>query len=109
MCLGKWELEHLGGVQYVHPTFLYESVVDFFIFFILMKLSKNRKFSGQIVYLYFIIYSFARFFIEGLRTDSLMLGEFRISQILSAGIFIAFTACFMATIAKRRKIGYNKK
>ena len=51
----------------VHPTFLYESIATFFIFIILMKISKNRKFKGQITYFYFIFYGFFRMLIEGLR------------------------------------------
>lgn len=61
-----------GKYTEVHPTFLYESIADFAIFCILLIIRKNRKFSGEIVYLYIIMYSFIRFFIEGLRTDSLM-------------------------------------
>lgn len=61
-----------GKYTEVHPTFLYESMEDFLIFGILMIIRKKRKFSGQIVFLYLIMYSFIRFFIEGLRTDSLM-------------------------------------
>ena len=72
----------------VHPTFLYESISTFAIFIILTVVSKNRKFKGQITYLYLIMYSFARAIIEGLRTDSLMLGPIRISQALSVTIFV---------------------
>lgn len=75
------------GLEYVHPTFLYESIADFLIFLILTKASKSRKYSGQIAVIYFSLYSFARFWIEGLRTDSLMFGMFRISQIVSIIIF----------------------
>lgn len=75
-------------ITYVHPTFLYESLADFVIFLILINLSKNRKNSGQITFWYLLLYSFIRFFIEGLRTDSLMIGNFRISQIVSAVIFV---------------------
>lgn len=77
-----------SGLDYVHPTFLYESIADFLIFLILIKISKNRKYSGQIMCWYFILYAFIRFFIEALRTDSLMLGIFRISQIVSIILFI---------------------
>ncbi len=77
-----------ASTTYVHPTFLYESLADFIIFLILIKLGKNRKHSGQITFWYLILYSFIRFFIEGLRTDSLMIGNFRISQIVSAVIFV---------------------
>lgn len=72
----------------VHPTFLYESISTLTIFIILTVVSKNRKFKGQITYLYLIMYSFARAIIEGLRTDSLMLGPIRISQVLSVAIFV---------------------
>lgn len=91
----KMGIQTSNGVQYVHPTFLYESISTLIIFLILMKMSKNRKYTGQITYLYLIMYSFVRFFIEGLRTDSLMLGSFRISQILSAVIFIIFTVKYV--------------
>lgn len=85
-----WKMGIKGdtGITYVHPTFLYESLADFIIFVILIKLGKNRKHSGQITFWYLMLYSFIRFFIEGLRTDSLMIGNFRISQIVSAVIFV---------------------
>ena len=72
----------------VHPTFLYESIACFAIFIILLLMKNKRKFKGQIACTYFILYSLERFFVEGLRTDSLMFGNIRISQILSAIIFI---------------------
>lgn len=72
----------------VHPTFLYESICTFIVFIILMLKSKNRKFKGQITLMYLILYSFVRMIIEGLRVDSLMLGQVRISQALSFAIFI---------------------
>lgn len=78
----------VGEYIYVHPTFLYESICNLILFFILKKISKNRKFEGQIFYLYFIGYGIVRSVIEGLRTDSLMMGNFRVSQLLSM-IFVA--------------------
>jgi len=88
-----------GLYKEVHPAFLYESIVNFAIFIFLMILQRKRKFSGQITYLYLICYSFARFFIEGIRTDSLMLGPFRISQVLSLAIFVIFCILY----AKKEK------
>lgn len=79
-----------GEIQYVHPTFLYESIATFFIFILLSLRSRNRRFSGEITYLYLILYSFARFFIEGLRIDSLYFMNFRVSQIISAILFVLF-------------------
>lgn len=84
----------------VHPTFLYESIVTLTIFIILTKISKKRKFKGQITYLYLIMYSFARTIIESLRTDSLMLGPIRISQLLS---LIIFTVSIIMYIKNKKK------
>lgn len=77
--------------QYYHPTFLYESVWDFLIFAVLAYLGRKEFMKTGDVFLgYVILYSLGRFFIEGLRTDSLMLGSFRVAQLVSvAGILIA--------------------
>ncbi len=77
-----------GKYLEVHPTFLYESIATFLIFIFLIAISKKRKYKGQITLMYLVLYSFARMIIEGLRTDSLMLGDIRISQILSLIIFL---------------------
>ncbi|MFO7636434.1 MAG: prolipoprotein diacylglyceryl transferase [Clostridia bacterium] len=74
----------------VHPTFLYESLWSFAVFILLYALSRNRKFRGQIFCLYMATYGIGRMFIEGLRTDSLMLGNIRISQLLGLVFFIVF-------------------
>ena len=87
----KMEVIEAGITKYVHPTFLYESISTLAIFIILSILSRKRKFSGEITFMYIICYSFIRFFIEGLRTDSLMLFNCRISQILSLALFIVFS------------------
>lgn len=87
----KMEIIEDGIIKYVHPAFLYESIATLLIFVFLSILSKKRKFSGEITYIYIICYSFVRFFIEGLRTDSLMLFNCRISQILSLALFIVFS------------------
>ena len=74
-----------GEYFYYHPTFLYESVANLIVFIILINLSNKRKFKGQIFYLYLILYGIIRFFIEGLRLDSLYLFStgIRVSQALS--------------------------
>lgn len=77
-----------GKYVEVHPTFLYESLVTFSLFILLTAISNKRKYKGQITLIYLTIYSFARMIIEGLRIDSLMLGNMRVSQILSLLIFI---------------------
>lgn len=80
-----------GNYIEVHPTFLYESVCTFTIFLILFNIRNKRKYKGQITYLYLVLYGFIRAIIEGLRTDSLMLGNFRISQIVSIIICMIFS------------------
>ncbi len=75
----------IDGVK-VHPTFLYESIVTFSLFvFLYFFLSKRKKFDGEMFGVYLIIYSIARFFIEELRTDSLMAGDLRVAQLVSIG------------------------
>ena len=73
-----------GETIFVHPTFLYESLWNLVGFLILHKLSKKRKYDGQIALGYAAWYGLGRAFIEGLRTDSLYLGPFRVSQVLAA-------------------------
>ncbi|MDT0692967.1 prolipoprotein diacylglyceryl transferase [Staphylococcus chromogenes] len=69
--------------QYYHPTFLYESIWNIIGFVILILLRKNLRI-GETFFLYLIWYSIGRFFVEGLRTDSLMLTEtIRIAQLVS--------------------------
>ena len=101
----KMKIIENGITKYVHPTFLYESIGDFVLFLLLLKISKKTKFSGQITFLYFIGYSFLRFFIEGLRTDSLMLGYIRASQLLSLIIFIVFSILY---IIKKKNISKSQ-
>ena len=76
------------GYQEVHPTFLYESICTMTIFVILRILQKHRKFKGDITYLYLFLYGGCRMLIEGIRIDSLMLGNVRVSQFLSCAIFV---------------------
>lgn len=78
----------LDGYKEVHPAFLYEAISTFLIFIILKNIQKKRKFKGEIFLLYLLFYSGIRTFIEGLRQDSLMLFNCRISQILSIIIFL---------------------
>ena len=89
------------GEGLVHPCFLYESIWCIAGFFVLNKISKRRKFSGQIALCYGIWYGFGRGIIELMRTDSLMLGPIRVSSLLS---FVACIACavIMAVILKRQ-------
>lgn len=76
--------------NYYNPTFLYESLWDFCVFIILMIVLKKSKRRGTVLFSYIGLYSMGRLFVEGLRTDSLMIGPFRIAQIMSLlGIIVA--------------------
>jgi len=73
----------------VHPCFLYESLWCALGFLLLHLYIKKRKFDGEIFVIYLGWYGLGRFFIEGLRTDSLLAGTLRASQVLSAILVIA--------------------
>lgn len=70
-------------MQPVHPTFLYESIWCLLGFIVLLFLTKRRRFDGQLTLFYLGWYGFGRFFIEGLRTDSLLVSSFRVSQLIA--------------------------
>lgn len=72
----------VDGVK-VHPTFLYESIGDFLIFLFLINYRKKNPKKGIQTGIYFITYGILRFFVEGLRTDSLMIGQIRMAQLTS--------------------------
>lgn len=92
----------IDGTGY-HPTFLYESVWCLLLFIFLMYWSDHRrKFNGQIICLYGILYSAERFFVEGLRTDSLMIGPLRQAQVISLAI-IAVCAAIYFILKKQNK------
>lgn len=74
---GVWDAE-----MYVHPTFLYESLWNLIGLVLIHFLYQRKKFDGQMFCTYLIWYGFGRMLIEGLRTDSLMLGSIRISQLV---------------------------
>jgi len=97
-CIGRWgnffNAEAFGtetnlpwrmfvNGQTVHPTFLYESLWNLTVFLIIWVTRKKNGFSGRATTLYMIGYGVGRFFIEGLRTDSLYFGNLRISQLVS--------------------------
>ena len=90
-----------GVTTYYHPTFLYESLWNAAGFALLHFLSKKRQYDGQIALGYVLWYGLGRTFIEGLRTDSLMWGPFRVSQVLAGVTAIAASiALFALSIRK---------
>ena len=99
---------YVDGVP-VHPTFLYESIWCFILFFILWKVDNKRIFAGQTFFLYCILYSIERFFVEGLRTDSLMVNiggsEFKQAQVLSICVIICASILYIVFYKMQKKRG----
>lgn len=94
------EIDDVG----VHPTFFYESIGNFFLFiFLYFYLRKNKKFHGQIAATYMIVYGIIRFFVEGLRLDSLYFGPFRVSQLVSIGAIILGLFLYYKNHSKTKK------
>lgn len=94
--------------DYFHPTFLYESLWNLIVFGLLLTLffrglqSKPRLKVGTLFLVYLIAYSLGRFWIEGLRTDSLMLGPLRIAQVVSlVGIILGLAGLAWLYIYRR--------
>ena len=90
-----------GEITYHHPTFLYESLWNAAGFVVLHFLSKKRQYDGQIALGYALWYGLGRTFIEGLRTDSLYWGDFRVSQIL-AGVTAIAAAVVLFVLSLRK-------
>lgn len=78
----------------VHPTFLYESLWNLGVFAILIFFRRKKKADGEVFLLYGILYSVGRFWIEGLRTDSLYFMGMRAAQLLSLAIIVVFSVIF---------------
>lgn len=94
--------------EYFHPTFLYESIWNLCVFGLLMRLffydlrHHNLK-DGSLFLIYAIAYGIGRFVVEGMRTDSLVLGSLRISQLVSlAGITIGTIGLLWLYIRQKR-------
>ena len=93
------------SLSLMHPCFLYESIWCLLGFLILHKLSKKRAFAGETACMYVAWYGFGRMIIEGFRTDSLMLGQVRVSQLVSGLMFIAG---ILLIVVLRRAVKINK-
>ena len=83
----------MGTLIEVHPTFFYESFWNLIgLLLLLFVVSKHRKFDGENTWFYFLWYGLGRFWVEGLRTDSLYIGSVRVSQLLAIISCIAAVA-----------------
>lgn len=87
----------------VHPCFLYESLWCALGFLLLHLYRKHRKFDGEMFLMYIGWYGFGRFVIEGLRTDSLMLGSIRISQLVALFCVIGAVVTILIIRSKKKR------
>ena len=99
-------LEVIDGVSYiqVHPTFLYESLWCAVLLILLVLYRKHKKYEGELVLLYIFGYALGRVWIEGLRTDQLLLPGIRlpVSQLLAGGI-VVFAGIALLYLRKNHK------
>lgn len=95
----------IEGIMY-HPTFLYESVWNIAVFILLVSLRRRNLVRGSIFLMYLISYSVGRFFIEGMRTDSLLIGGLRQAQFISV-VFIIGAIAMLIYLRKTMSVKYN--
>ncbi|MCL2023585.1 MAG: prolipoprotein diacylglyceryl transferase [Oscillospiraceae bacterium] len=96
--------EGVDPFGFVHPTFLYESLwclLGFCLLFIVFR--KAYRFHGQMFLCYGVWYGAGRFVLEGMRTDSLMWGDYRVSQIISALLVMVSAVLLIAGLLRNRK------
>lgn len=95
----------VNGVEYiqVHPTFLYESLWNVGVLLFLFWFRKRKKFNGEVFLMYLIGYGLGRIWIEGLRTDQLLLPVvgLPVSQLLSGCLVVG---CTILVVWKRKKL-----
>lgn len=114
LCIPDFIIEgmNINGVYY-HPTFLYESlwcILGFVILLLVRKFYKNLKI-GQLTCVYLMWYGVGRLMIESLRTDSLMLGNFKVAQLVSVGMILIGLVGFVYLCFNKLSKGkyYDKK
>ncbi len=97
-------LSVIGYIQ-VHPTFLYESLWNLFVFVLIFIFRKKKHFNGEMFLWYMAGYGFGRFFIESLRSDQLIMPGtgWPVSEFLSALVFVAAVAIWIICMLRRRR------
>ncbi len=101
------KISYIGEVAFiqVHPTFLYESVWNLAVFIIMMIYLKKKAFNGEVFLLYLITYGIGRFWIEGLRTDQLLLSNgWAVSQVLAALMIVVSIGIIIVKRMQLRKV-----
>lgn len=101
----SWAMSIGNYANMVHPTFLYESLWNVLSGVLVLIAKKFKKFDGELFCVYMIWYGAGRFWIEGLRADSLYIGVFRVSQIVASLSFLLGLAIILYKRLKIRKEG----
>ena len=97
------KIEATGTIHYA--TFFYESAWCFLIFAFILIAGKKFKHRGDCFLWYAMLYALERGFVEGLRTDSLYIGDIRVSQALSFVVFVAIAAFMIWRLIKEKRTG----
>ena len=107
--LPNFIIEHMYiNGAYHHPTFLYESLGNIVVFLIIILIIRRfQKHTGIQFFSYFVGYGIVRVFVEGLRTDSLMLGSIRVAQLISIIFIIVGIAGIIYQHFKGKEISYK--
>lgn len=102
----RQHIELLDGIRFiqVHPTFLYEASWNLMVLVLLICYRKKKKYEGELFLLYLFGYGAGRFWIEGLRTDQLIIpgAGLPVSQVLAA-VLVVISAAIMITVRVRMK------
>lgn len=106
--LMRKNMETVKGVSYiqVHPTFLYESLWCLMVLIIMLIYRKHKKFNGELFLVYLFGYGLGRFWIEGLRTDQLLIPKIGlpVSQILAGVLVVASLALIIYKRIELKKV-----
>lgn len=105
--MGAADCDYVNKITYYHPTFLYESVWNLVGFVLINIFYRKKKFDGQVTLMYLAWYGFGRMFIEGLRSDSLYVGVFRISQVIGFLCFSICTTFLVLLLTKSKREGLD--
>ncbi len=108
-----WEhVELLGSIRYiqVHPTFLYESLWNLAVLGLLLWYRRRKKFEGEIFLMYLFGYGVGRFWIEGLRTDQLLIGhtQIAVSQVLAAVLVVVSATLIVLVRLGKIRLSFSK-
>ena len=104
--LMREHMEIVDGIEYiqVHPTYLYESLWNLGVLMFLLYWRKHKKFQGEIFFMYLLGYGIGRFWIEGLRTDQLILfgTGLAVSQVLAL-VMVIVSSVVIISFRKKNK------